>query len=260
MLSRVHNKLGTAGLVVAIVALVAALTGAAFAAGGLTKQQEKQVKKIAKKFAGKNGKNGAQGPAGPQGPKGDTGAKGDTGPAGAPGKDGEDGAPGAPGEAGICSETNPVCELASGATLVGAWGTSGGQGASANDISLVPISFNQRISPAPDAAYEFFPGFGLKLVDGKFVVYGPFPEPVSAEEEQKDAEAFEKDCPGSASEPEAARGVLCIYEGTPEGNPERPGVLAPGPLYEAANEYGMVVPFRVGSNQAARGSWAVTAP
>jgi hypothetical protein len=50
MLSRLHNKVGTAGLVVAIVALVAALAGSAYAAKDvLTKQEKKQVEKIAKK-------------------------------------------------------------------------------------------------------------------------------------------------------------------------------------------------------------------
>jgi hypothetical protein len=55
MISRIHSKLGTAGLVVALVALVVALTGVAFAASGLNSKQKKEVKKIAKQFAGKQG-------------------------------------------------------------------------------------------------------------------------------------------------------------------------------------------------------------
>jgi hypothetical protein len=260
MIKRIHNQLGAAGLTIAVLALVVALAGTAFAAKQVfTKAQEKKIVKIAKKYAGKNGQNGAPGPAGPQGSKGDQGLKGDQGPKGEEGPAGEEGPKGDTGEAGICSETNPVCNLASGATLVGAWGTSGGQGASAKDISLVSISFNQRISPPPVAAYELFPGFGVELMDGKAVPYGPFPEPSSPEEEQKDAEAFEKDCPGSAADPEAAPGVLCIYQGAQEGFPERPGFIAPGSIYEAANEFGLVVPFKLGSEESARGSWAVTA-
>lgn len=88
MYSRLHRKLGTAGLVVAIVALVAALSGAAIAAGGLTSQQEKQVTKIAKKYAGK------------QGPQGNPGATGATGATGAPGAKGDKGDPGSAGGAG----------------------------------------------------------------------------------------------------------------------------------------------------------------
>ena len=71
MFSRMHNKLGTAGLLVAIVALVFAMVGGAYAAkGALTGKQKKEVTKIAKKYAGKPGAQGPQGPAGLVGPKG----------------------------------------------------------------------------------------------------------------------------------------------------------------------------------------------
>jgi hypothetical protein len=262
MYQRYKERFGTAGVLLGALALVLALvTGAYAAGGGLSGKQKKEVTKIAKKEAQKYA-NSNPGPEGKQGPKGDAGAKGDTGTPGAPGKDGEDGKDGEPGEAGICSETNPVCNLASGATLVGAWGTSGGQGASANDISLVPISFNQRVSPAPAGVYQYETSLGLELLDGNFVPYGPFPEPQTQKELKEDEKAFEEDCPGSASEPEAAPGLLCIYEdaGAREGIAERPGVLAPGPIFEAANEFGMVVPFKLGSEVSTRGSWAVTAP
>ncbi|HET9153364.1 MAG TPA: hypothetical protein VFN85_04545 [Solirubrobacterales bacterium] len=267
MFKRIHNRLGTAGLVVAVVALVAAVAGTAFAAGGLTKKQEKQVIKIAKKYAGKNGKKGATGPAGPagpQGPKGDKGPqgpKGDQGPQGPKGDTGGEGPKGDTGEAGICSETNPVCELPSEATLMGAWGTSGGQGTSAEDISLVSISFNQRVSPVPVAVYQLFETLGVELNDGEAIPYGPFPAPSEPEEREADEEAFEEACPGSASEPEAAPGILCIYEdeAAREGFPGRPGFFPPSSIYEAANEFGMVVPFKLGSETSARGSWAVTA-
>ena len=71
MFSRMHNKLGTAGLLVAIVALVFAMVGGAYAAkGALTGKQKKEVEKIAKKYAGKPGAQGPQGAAGLVGPKG----------------------------------------------------------------------------------------------------------------------------------------------------------------------------------------------
>lgn len=93
MFSRIHEKLGTAGFIIAIVALVAALSGGAYAAkSGLSGKEKKEVQKIAKKeatkFAGKPGANGAAGPAGP------------VGPAGANGKDGSNGTNGTPGAAG----------------------------------------------------------------------------------------------------------------------------------------------------------------
>src|SRR3954470_13970370 len=86
MLKRIHDKLGTAGLVVAVVALVVALTGTAFAAKKFITKQE--AIKIAKKYAGKNGAPGAQGS------KGDTGASGAQGPKGDQGGKGEEGPPG----------------------------------------------------------------------------------------------------------------------------------------------------------------------
>jgi hypothetical protein len=78
MFSRLHNRLGTAGFVLAIVALVAAVAGTAFAATGLNGKQKKEVKKIAQNVvkqapaaapgapgaAGSNGTNGAAGPEG----------------------------------------------------------------------------------------------------------------------------------------------------------------------------------------------------
>jgi hypothetical protein len=120
MFSKLHQRLGTAGLVIAVVALVAALAGTAFAAAGLTGKQKKEVKKIAKQFAGKNGKNGATGPAGPvgpAGPQGPAGAKGDNGSAG------QAGAAGATGPTGATGVTGQGTTGATGAT--GATGTTG---------------------------------------------------------------------------------------------------------------------------------------
>jgi hypothetical protein len=261
MFSRMHQKLGTAGFVVAIVALVAALTGAAFAAGGLTKQQEKQVTKIAKKYAGKPGKRGKTGPPGPQGPAGAPGAKGDTGAAGKDGTNGTNGTNGTDGEDGMCTAGNPACELPSGSELVGAWSTSGGQGKEEHpDFSLTPISFNVRVSPAPTAVWQWsqVPTVGIELIDGGTKLYGPFPTPGGpnqAEEIEADKAAFSEACPGTADQPAAAPGFLCIY------NKEVEEATGPfnRPQNEAANEYGIVVPWSVFDGGYAKGSWAVTA-
>jgi Collagen triple helix repeat (20 copies) len=104
MFSRIHSKLGSAGLIVAIAALVVALTGSAFAAGVFTKKQEKQIIKIAKKYAGKQG---------PQGPPGSQG------PAGAPGKEGARGPEGPRGEIGPAGPTSTI--LPAGETETGIW-------------------------------------------------------------------------------------------------------------------------------------------
>ena len=255
MISRIHNKLGTAGLVVAIVALVVALTGAAIAASpALNGKQKKEVKNIAKQYAGKPGAQGPQGPAGPQGAKGDTGAAGKDGTNGTNGTNGTD------GEDGMCTAGNPACELPSDSELVGVWSTSGGVGIEDHrDISLTPISFNVRVSPAPTALWAFENGgftFGAELHDGSATIFGPSSNPETLEDAEADQEAWEEACPGSASAPAATPGFLCIYNEKIEGatTPFEAQALA-----EAANEYGIVVPWKVGDGAYAKGSWAVTA-
>jgi len=266
MISRIHSKLGTAGLVVAIVALVAALGGGAYAAQqGLNGKQKSEVKKIAKKFAGKPGATG------PQGPKGDTGA---TGPAGkngtngTNGTDGEDGAPGAPGEAGMCSAEEPECSLAAGGLLTGVWSAAG-----AEYISPAAISFPVRVSPAPTAIYasdvaEFDVGYQLK--DGSAVLYGPYPcvegcsgsiveqaDPFAALQESEDA--FLAACPGNAADPKAASGFLCIYKKDLTGGATAPAAgNAVSSKSEAAHTFGVTVPFEFNAGGGyIRGSWAV---
>jgi hypothetical protein len=139
MLQRIHNKLGTAGLVVAVVALIAAVAGTALAAGGLTKKQEKQVVKIAKKYAGKQG---------PQGPRGDAGPAGAPGPAGATGPKGDTGSDGPEGPEGPAGPTET--KLPPGKTMTGTWGFAGKEAAP----YIVNISFPLR---APAGTKPRFP-------------------------------------------------------------------------------------------------------
>jgi len=137
MLKRIHNKLGTAGLLIAVVALIAAVAGSAFAAGGLTKQQEKQVVKIAKKYAGKQGPKGDPGPAGAQGAKGDQGSQG------AKGDRGDEGPRGPEGPAGPTETILPQ-----GKTETGVWSFSGTE----QEIMSVSISFPLRVSDLSPAS------------------------------------------------------------------------------------------------------------
>jgi len=167
MFRRIHDKLGTAGLIVAVVALIAALGGTALAAAGLNSKQKKEVKKIAKQFAGKPGATGPAGPKGDQGPKGDAGPKGD------PGAKGDQGVPGKEGPAGP-TET----KLPAGETEKGLWQfQTDGQ-----TEAFVSISFPLRVEPRP--------------LEWHFLGEGAIPT---------------EECPGTAAEPEAAPGQLCIY-------------------------------------------------
>jgi hypothetical protein len=216
MISRIHSKFGTAGLVVAIVALVVALTGAAFAAGGLTSKQKKEVTKIAKKYAGKQGPAGPQGLAGPAGKDGSNGTNGTNGTDGTDGVDGKSvvltteaagancsaggtkvevaGTPaskkyvcnGEDGETGF-SETLPVGE-----TETGAW-------AYGNTVNsqVIPLSFNIPLDVAPEA-------LAYVNKEGKERVFVPGGEPPIQN-------VTPTHCLGSADAPTAPEGYVCVY-------------------------------------------------
>lgn len=244
MFSKLHDRLGTAGLVVAVIALVVALGGSAVAA--LSGAEKKEVKKIAKKFAGKRGPAGRQGPAGPAGAKGDAGApgtpganglpgtpgaKGATGPTGADGTAGAKGATGATGPTGATGVTGPVGPTApSGLTQTGAWGTY----SEAATITGEEISFPIPLASAPV----------LKQVKaGKIGIENA------------------TECPGYVNNrPTAAKGFLCVYVSNEEGggisnlfNPNEEGATTVAPN-------GVILLLALDGEGPFFGSWAVTAP
>jgi hypothetical protein len=226
MLSRIHEKLGTVGFVLAVVALIAALAGTAFAAAGLNGKQKKEVKAIAKKFAGKPG------PAGAQGPKGDTGAqgpKGDTGPKGDKGEQGERGLQGVPGETGFTTK------LPSGETETGAWAF--GITAS-NRVQMVPVSFNIPLEEAPEAVHVIDAN-GLERVINEGTI------------EEVPASAA---CPGEVAEPAAEPGNLCLYTDV-----EINLGFAPYPFTRLYATGAAVAMLPSETEARANGTWAVTA-
>lgn len=230
MLSRIHQKMGTAGFAIAIVALVAALTGTAIAAlPGLNSKQKKEVKKIAKSVSvpgsvGPAGSPGAPGPVGAPGANGSAGSPGSpgvTGPTGATGKQGEEGPPG---------PTETV--LPPGATSTGLWSFRG------KDVTktFMTISFPLRVFPSP----QFSTG----------VNWIPPKAPSTAQ------------CPGTAEHPKAAPGQLCVYAteiinaGTNAAHePIEIGAFTPD------GTSGLTGAFEIEATKEGRGwgSWAVTA-
>jgi hypothetical protein len=240
MFSKLHERLGTAGLIIAVVALVAALTGTAFAAAGLNSKQKKEVKKIAKQFAGKPGAAGAKGDTGPEGKQGPVGKEGPQG------KEGPEGEEGPEGPAGPFVQTVP-----SEKSLKGAW--SAAQNGEFSP-TLTPISFQFPVSPAPTMVIVRESGeVGFRVTPTGFTFPGDF---LSSEE------AIEVFCPGTAAAPSAEPGFLCVYTTKEENlevgfplsaltsgwaNPTAFGASVPASV-EATFESGM-----------ARGTWAVTA-
>jgi len=263
VISRIHQKLGTAGFIISIVALVAALTGGAYAAsGGLSGKQKKEVEKIAKKYAGKPGAPGAAGPAGA---KGDPGAAGANGTDGASGDKGEKGDPGAKGAQGDPGEIANVVELApgngehceaGGAKIFNSSGTAyacnGEGGTGGGNGTLQPgqseIGYWNVLGQSGNVV-EFAEPIGTVSVAS--ITY---PTPLSAAPTETILLSFSatqeerEKCPGSEVNPEAAGGVLCLY-------PSIPGATL---KFAGPHTFGAVLFFTEDSN--AIGTWAYTAP
>jgi hypothetical protein len=243
MLQRFQDRVGTAGLVVAVVALVLALGGGAYAASGaLTSKQKKEVTKIAqteaKKFAGKPGAAGTNGSNGSNGAKGDTGGagpEGKQGPQGIQGPRGEEGEEGVEGSPWTAGGTLPK-----GKTETGTWA----------------IGTETAENPAASAALSFtIPLASTTGVSTHFIN-------VAGEEEEFGAPAGPKpaSCPGTAVSPTALPGTLCVYE---TSRSSELGV-GNGIGFEAQlgglKTAGSVLGFFVEPGGHALGTWAVTAP
>ncbi len=246
-----RDRLGTAGLVVAILALVVALCGVAFAAGGLTKQQEKQVKKIAKKYAGEKGPKGDPGPKGDSGPSGSQGPKGDPGGKGDKGDKGEPGETGETGEAGFCSLSNTECVLPPGASLKGTWSfdtPAGGTETPFGEEAFVSVSFPLAVEPRPE--FRWIPSEEWLAAGEKF-----------------DAPPDTVSCPGSFQHPEALPGFVCFYAGfvynAGQGGNTRAPAGAGDPGESGDRTAGITLTWHIHDLKAAAagyGTWAATAP
>jgi hypothetical protein len=265
MFSKLHERLGTAGFVVAVVALVAALAGTAFAAAGLNSTQQKEVKKIAKQFAGKSGAPGAPGPQGPAGPAGANGKDGTNGTS----SNGENGKSVIIGTAtnvqcesgGITVEVQdsgtkkPVCNgetgftetLPEGKTETGVWGTPN----ISQKRTTYDISFNIPLATAP-AAVIVTPG---EMESGAGATNG---------------------CPWDGTgTPTANSGTFCVYEAVSPSTANLTTLQVAFPDYEeflgefigfgeaGAATFGAAVRTACTGNAEAEcegfGAWAVTA-
>ncbi len=257
MFARVHQRLGTAGFVLAIVALLVALSGGAYAASGaLTSKQKKEVEKIAKKYAGKPGAPGQQGPAGA---KGDTGA---SGPQGNPGADGNAGGTGNEGKAGANGKSVTVsgitaggskCEGRAGAEVKQEGASSGTavcEGSPWTAGGTLPAGKSETGTWVINAPTSFVP---IVPISFTFPVTGPV-----ALVFVKAAGDHETECPGTAEDAQAAPGFLCVYadELSPLTNVENvSGVERPSGFYLLMfPEEGNTV------TASGVGTWAVTAP
>lgn len=272
MFSTLRTRFGIPG-VISVMALVFAMLGGAYAAnnssdGGKATASAKKPKK---------------GPRGPKGPKGDTGPAGPQGPGGANGKDGangSNGANGAPGKSvttssfgGFDEPAGEPCEEAGGIEMEieGSGnpeyvcnGEEGAQGAPGSPWpgggTLAPGATETGVY-AVVVSGEFMPlqapiSFNVKLaspLDGSHVVYVPRPQDGSNPDPTH--------CPGSAADPQAASGYLCVYSsGTETGLLVGPSVGDPsiGGAPAGASRVGAIVGGLSSAGTGLTGTWAVT--
>jgi hypothetical protein len=228
MFKRLREPFGKAGLVVAVAALVAAMVGGAYAAStGLTSKQSKEVIKIVKRYVGKSG---AQGPAGPPG------AAGSSGKNGLNGLDGEGGDPGEAGASGrsmLVSETAPSC--AKGGITVEVEGSgepheicSGSEGPPGPEGNI-KATLSENVTETGSWTVGTVVGLpeGWELLQA---ISNPFSAPISFTIPLENAlagsnvhfvkkgETAPAGCTGgTAAEPKADSGNLCVYAAEEEG-------------------------------------------
>ena len=185
--------------VIASLALVFAMTGGAYAAKKYLITSTKQISpSVLKSLQGKAGPVGAAGAAGAQGPAGPAGS---AGAQGSPGPKGDTGAPGAKGATGATGQTGFTKVLPKGETETGEWAMMG-DAPNADAHFATAVSFDIPLENAPAVHYI--------RTTGK----EPFYNETSRKEEEREQPA----CPGSAAEPEATSGSLCVYASIEEND------------------------------------------
>jgi len=283
MFSPLRNRFGIPG-VISVIALVFAMFGGAYAAtnsGGKATSSAK-AKKGPRGPRGPKGDTGPVGPAGPAGPKGDTGANGSNGSPGADGKSvtgvpiaaGGACGPGVTGFAytlngvttNVCNgkngtngQTGFTSTLPPGKTETGAWALGeivAGEGGALPEAVRVPISFTIPLAedlvseecntnPPNNCQVHYINGEGKEQVNPATAI-----EPSVAGA-----------CLGTAKEPTAAPGNLCVYTTLIENaNATNLRIQKTGEEGSGASTAGANVVFgSIGAGAFGFGTWAVTA-
>lgn len=224
-MQKVREKLTFAN-VVACLALFVALGGASYAATQLPKNSvgTQQLKNGA--VTGAKVKAGSLTASSFKPGQLPKGATGAKGPEGQRGPEGPRGAEGPQGPPGAFPSGN----LPSGATLRGNFAI----GTNLSEYSNTSVSFGFTLASAPT---------------GHFIAVGDTPPP---------------QCPGSAANPQASAGNLCVYEIQANNQLATPELFDPATGAVGAGRYGFGVAAELGNapNESllSYGSWAVTAP
>jgi hypothetical protein len=241
MFSMLRQRITVVSLI-ATVAVAFAMSGGALAAKKYLITSTKQISPgVLKKL------KGAKGPAGPVGSAGPVGPAGPAGPAGAKGDSGPVGPQGPAGPAGPLLQT-----LTSGKTLSGFWGAR-----SWEDLERVgaTISFPFPVDPAPTLYFIRSDGeSGYFRTSDPTVIPGETAGLLTPE-------LIDENCPGSAGEPLAEPGFLCVYVETQLRLEVDPAAPDTGLIQVShPNSYGVLLPLTgEGADGYMTGTWAVTA-
>jgi hypothetical protein len=264
MFSTLRTRFGIPG-VISVMALVFAMFGGAYAASNSSDGGKATASKAGKR--GPKGPKGATGPAGPVGPAGPQGPKGDAGASGAnggPGKDGESvklaAASGAECPEGgtkitVGATSSKVCNGANGADgLDGADGEPWTAGGTLPQNATETGTYSAVVGGAADS---YAGGYMIPTISFSIPLAGPLDESHSI---LTDADG-DATCTGSASNPTAPSGYLCVYavetaNATPVAIFPPSGLSIPG-----AGRAGAIAAFSIdapGVASSSFGAWAVT--
>jgi hypothetical protein len=258
MFLRIRKQLTFANVALTV-ALVFAMTGGAYAASKYLITSTKQISpKVLKALAGKPGAKGiagAAGPAGPAGAKGEAGATGKEGPAGKDGANGESvSAKEVKASETTCEKRGGSSFTSGGATTLACNGKEGKEGSPWTAGGTLPRDKTEKGVWSATIGKNFEGGlsgyapisFDIPLATVPTIVY-------VTEEEGSHA----PECPGTAAEPQAADGSLCVYT-TSQGFAtleEKEITKAGAFLGFTGGKIGTTEVFGV----AVHGTWAVTA-
>jgi hypothetical protein len=258
--NRIHITPATA---IATLALVFAMTGGAYAAKRYlitsTKQISPKVLKALKGASGKAGANGAAGANGPQGPAGPGGPGGAQGPGGPGGPEGKPGSPGTSVTSTAVPTTSATCSHQGGSEFTAVSGKStacnGKEGSPWTAGGTLPSGKTETGSwaahPAAEGEEVYTPiSFNI-----------PLAAPIAAANVLfVEATGNGSTCPGTAEDPKAEAGHLCIY-GTILFNATFVSVGSSSAVEGGAGRAGafMRVAGGASSPRLGWGTWAVTA-
>ncbi len=261
MFSGIRKHLTYTNVVVTL-ALVFAMSGGAYAASRYVLTSTKQIKpSVLAQLKGKPGAAGAQGPtgpagsAGPTGPQGPAGAKGEPGANGASGKDGVSVTNSAEQKGANCKEGGSKFVAASGTTY--ACNGENGKNGTTGFTATLPKGSTETGSWAVDVHAASQVGVGP--IGFSIPLVGPL---AGSQVQFVGAAGNGSTCPGTAADPKAEEGNLCVYGGILAGV-KFVAILNSSAFEGGASKAGAVAEFESESGASEGGfgfgTWAVTA-